>query len=283
MRLMTQPVIRAMTAADVDGAAEAMLRHEFGERRPQLAFSASHASCRAFVAEADGAIVGTGIATINGPIGWVGTVWVDPAFRRRGLGLGLTEASIDAAEASCCRTLDLVASDAGRPMYERIGFTVQSWYRILEAPGLGREAGTPDSRIRPFRPDDLAAMSALDRVATGEDRASLLAAFATPESARCLVDASGELGGFVVRPPWGGAATIAPDMDDAFAILRARRLEHAAGRRVRAGLLSDNAAGLARLAAAGWTDAWHAPRMVRGEAFDWDPTAIWGQFNFAMG
>jgi predicted N-acetyltransferase YhbS len=283
MPAMAEARIRPMTLADVGPAAEAMLLHEFGDRRHQLRFSASYASCRPFVAEADGVIVGTGVATINGPVGWIGTVWVDPAFRRRGLGLGLTQCAIDAAEAAGCRTLVLVATQAGRPMYERIGFTVESWYRIVEAPGLGPEAGSPDSRIRPFRPDDLPAMAALDRVATGEDRADLLGAFSSAASARCLVDESGKLSGFVVRPPWGGAATIAPDIDDAFAILHARRLEHAPGGRVRAGLLSDNVAGLARLAADGWTDAWYAPRLVRGEPFEWDPTSIWGQFNFAIG
>jgi hypothetical protein len=168
-------------------------------------------------------------------------------------------------------------------LYEKIGFTVQSWYRIFEAPGLGPEAGTPDPRIRPFCSQDLPAMSALDHQATGEDRAHVLEALSSPSSAWCLVERSGDVRGFMVHAPWGGAATVAPDIDDAMTILHARRLDHAAGGRVRAGLLSDNKAGLAQLAADGWTEAWHAPRLVRGEPFEWHPTSIWGQFNFAMG
>ena len=53
-------------------------------------------------------------------------------------------------------------------------------------------------------------MTALDGAATGEDRAHLLRAFATPDTARVLDHADGSLGGFVVRAPWGGGATIAP-------------------------------------------------------------------------
>ena len=87
----------------------------------------------------------------------------------------------------------------------------------------------------------------------------------------------------MVGRPRGAVATIAPHIDDAMAILYARRLDHAPGGRVRAGLLSDNEAGLARLAADGWTEAWHAPRLVRGERLEWDPCAIWGQFNHAIG
>jgi GNAT superfamily N-acetyltransferase len=271
-----------MTPADVEPAAAAILRDDFGDRRIHLAFAATHPGCRAYIAEAGGAIVGTATATINGPAAWIGTIWVDPAWRRRGLGLALTEAAIEAAESAGCRTLVLVATNAGRPMYERLGFTVESWYRILEASGLGG-AGDADPRIRPFRVEDLPAMMALDRAATGEDRGHLLSALATPESTRCLVDGQARLRGFVVRAPWGGGATIAPDVDDAMAILQARRAVAATTGRVRAGLLGENATGLARLAAAGWTEAWRAPRLVRGEPLDWDPSAIWGQFNHAMG
>jgi predicted N-acetyltransferase YhbS len=281
---MSGPVIRPMTPSDVEPVAAAILRDDWGDRRLQLAFAATHPGCRPFVAaETDGTVVGTGTATINGPVAWIGTVWVDPAVRRRGLGLALTQAAIDAAEAAGCRTLVLVATAAGRPMYERLGFTVQAWYRIVEAPRPGPEAGPPDPRIRPFRPEDLPAMAELDRAATGEDRAHLLAAFSTAASARCLVGPSGTVRGFVVRAPWGGGATIAPDLDDAMAILDARRLAAAPGGRVRAGLLADNVAGLTRMEAAGWTEAWRAPRLVRGDLMAWDPCAIWGQFNHAMG
>ena len=106
-----------------------------------------------FVAEADGEVVGTGVLSVNGSVGWIGTIWVEPAWRRRGVGMALTQATIDTAESAGCRTLLLVATEAGRPLYEKIGFEVQTWYRILEAPGLGDEPIDP--RIRPFEAADL--------------------------------------------------------------------------------------------------------------------------------
>jgi hypothetical protein len=54
-------------------------------------------------------------------------------------------------------------------------------------------------------------------------------------------------------------------------------------KRVRAGLLADNESGLERLTADGWTDAWQAPRMIRGPMPDWNPSSIWGQFDHAVG
>jgi hypothetical protein len=172
-------------------------------------------------------------------------------------------------------------TEAGRRLYERLGFTLQTWYRILEAPGLAGEE--PDARIRPFRSGDLPAIEALDAAATGEDRAHLLRAFAAPDTARVLEGEDGHLGGFVVRAPWGGGATIAPRLGDAEAILHARRVAAGGDKRVRAGLLIENIAGLERLEAAGWTESWGAPRLIRGEPLDWHPETIWGQFNHALG
>ena len=152
---------------------------------------------------------------------------------------------------------------------------------MFEAPGL--DGATLDPRIRPFESSDLAAITALDRAVTGEDRAHLHRAFAHPDSARVLVRDDGSLGGFVVRAPWGGGATIAPEIEDAEALLRARRVASGPDKLVRAGLLDENQAGRERLLGAGWTESWRAPRLVRGDAPAWRPTAIWGQFNLAHG
>ena len=126
-------------------------------------------------------------------------------------------------------------------------------------------------------------MTALDRAATGEDRAHLLRAFAHPDTARVVVHDDGTLGGFVVRAPWGGGATIAPALADAEILLHARRVASGPDKRVRAGLLAENEAGLERLLGTGWTRSWRAPRLVRGDPPAWTPTAIWGQFSLALG
>ena len=88
-----------------------------------------------FVAEADGEVVGTGVLSVNGSVGWIGTIWVEPAWRRRGVGMALTQATIDTAESAGCRTLLLVATDAGRPLYEKIGFEVQTGIASWRRPG----------------------------------------------------------------------------------------------------------------------------------------------------
>jgi GNAT superfamily N-acetyltransferase len=272
-----------MRPDDLDPAVAAIRANDWGDRRAWFEFALGSAACRTVVAEDDGgAIVGTGVATINGPVGWIGTIWVAPQHRRLGLGRALTRWTMDAAESSGCRTLVLVATDRGRPLYERLGFEVQTWYRTMEAPGLPAGSPPADGRIRPFRPDDLPAMTTLDAKATGEDRGVVITELANADGTRILDGADGP-GGFVIRAPWGGGATVAASVDDALAILHARRLASGPEKRVRCGILLDNTAGAEALEAGGWTEAWRAPRLVRGDPLDWHPEHIWGQFNHAMG
>jgi ribosomal protein S18 acetylase RimI-like enzyme len=280
-----------MTLADVEPATRAILADDWGDRRSWFEFAVGHAACRVFVAvDGDGDITGTAVATISGPVAWIGTIWVAPAARGQGLGRVLTETTIDAAEAAGCQTLVLVATELGRPLYERLGFEVQTWYRTMEAPGLAALPETPDNdadattpRVRAFRPDDLQAMAALDAAATGEDRRHLLQRLAGRDTARVVADHDDRPDGFVIRAPWGGGATVAASEADAMAILEARRLAAGPGRRVRCGILLENEHGAATLEAGGWAEAWRAPRLVRGAPLDWHPERIWGQFNHAMG
>ena len=277
--------LRPMTVADVDPLVASILADDWGDRRSWFDFALASPACRVFVAD-DGAgnAIGTAVLTIHGAVGWIGTIWVAPTARRSGIGSDLTQATIDAAGAAGCRTLLLVATDAGRPMYERLGFELQTWYRTMEAPSGPTQgaAERTDPAIRAFRAGDLPSLVTLDKAATGEDRAVDLERLATPEGTRVL-ERGGGMAGFVARAPWGGGATVAPRLEDAMAILEARRLSAAPGRRVRCGILLENRAGGDALEAAGWTEAWRAPRMIRGDDLDWRPEHIWGQFNHAMG
>jgi GNAT superfamily N-acetyltransferase len=272
-------LIRHMTSSDVDAVTSVVNAGGWGYRRDWFAFATRHEQCMPFVAEVDGAIAGTAVATANGHAGWIGTVFVAPGSRGRGIGGALTDAAIEALVDAGCGTLVLVATEEGRPMYERRGFVVETSYLILEADGTGSDA-TP---LQPFRADDLDSMLALDRAASGEDREHLVRALASAAAARTLPGDDGALRGFIVRAPWGGAATVAPRYEDGLAILEARRMAAPAGKTVRAGVLADNGEAINHLLATGWRETRRAPRLVRGDRLDWRPTWLWGQFNFAMG
>jgi predicted N-acetyltransferase YhbS len=281
--------IRPMTRADVGPAADMIVAGGWGDRRPFFAFAVGHEACRPIVAELAGRVIATGVGTVNGRSGWVGTVFVEPERRGRGLGRAVTERVIDDLDAAGCRTLVLTASTEGRPLYERMAFETTAEYVIVEAVGGDptedaelRPPTPPRTGVRRFEPADLPAILALDRAASGEDRAHLVAALANPATTRCAVT-DGEIRGFRLRPPWGGGALVAPEPDAAIALLEDRRAGVPAGHRVRAGLTARNASGIERLVRLGWTDTFRIPRMELGEPLAWEPAAIWGQFSFALG
>jgi GNAT superfamily N-acetyltransferase len=270
-----------MRAEDVEAATELILGNEWGVRREWLEFATTQPACCPVVAEAGGAIVGTGVGTANGPVGWIGTIFIAPDRRGRGLGQAITQEIIDRLVTAGCRSLALVATTEGRRLYERMGFDVQTRYHVLEAIGLPPSDATDG--VRPFETDDLPAIERLDREGTGEDRSHAIRRFASAETTRVAIADDGELEGYVLRAPWGGGATIARHADAALRILAARRRAAGPGGRVRLGLLDENAEGLARLVDAGLRLTWSAPRMLRGEPPAWRPGWIWGQFNHAMG
>lgn len=276
--------IRALTDADVDAAADVILRGGWGDRGRFFEWALGQPGCRPIVAvDAGGTVVGTGVGSIHGPVGWVGTIFVDEAWRGRGLGAALTRRVTDDLEAAGCRSLVLIATDLGRPVYERQGFIVQTRYHQLRTVAGGAVALADARRHRPYRAADLQAIVALDRVATGEDRSAVLASFAAPERCRVAIDATGAVTGFAVHATWGGWAVIAPDPTDALRLLAWRRASARPDAMVVAGLPSENVIGRTRLAGLGWSDAVQPVRMIRGDPVDWQPTSLWGQFGGAIG
>ncbi|MGW2397184.1 N-acetyltransferase family protein [Kitasatospora sp. NPDC001664] len=99
----------------------------------------------AFVSEAgDGALAACAIGLLyrayDGPIytgglwGRVHSVITDPAHRRQGHGEAVTRALITALQEAGCASVELNATAAGLPLYEKLGFTPAAHYLTLRQP-----------------------------------------------------------------------------------------------------------------------------------------------------
>ncbi|HEY3165374.1 MAG TPA: GNAT family N-acetyltransferase [Candidatus Limnocylindrales bacterium] len=276
-------VIRPMTPDDAAQAADLLRRHDFGERLDFFAWALGRPSIRVLVLEDATGIVGTGVASAHGTVGWVGVIFVMPGRRGSGLGRRMTRAVLDELEARDCRTQVLIASPMGRPIYEREGFTVLDRQVRFAIDGLPPDDGPLDPSVRGFQLEDRAAIETLDRHATGEDRRAVLGDLVTPESTLVALGPDGSVAGYLARAPWRGGALIAPDPADALRLLEHRRRSTGPGHKAGAGVLASNEAGRAALRAAGWEEDLGGMRMIRGEPLVWHPNAIFGQFNGALG
>jgi predicted N-acetyltransferase YhbS len=219
------------------------------------------------VAEKDGVIVGTGASVGFGPTGWIGGIAVAPEARGSGLGRTLTEAAIDALGPR--ETFLLLASAAGRPIYEKLGFEAESSYRSFWTPP---DAVPIPGDTRLLTAADRDAVLALDADATGEQRTlavdvGLIGGIATPD-----------LSAVALRPPWPARPILARD-PTAGAALLAAVLEPG----MRLAVPERNAPALAALLAHGCAEGPSVLRMRRGAPVAWRPDELWGVFSLFFG
>jgi GNAT superfamily N-acetyltransferase len=123
-----------------------------------------------FAAVKGGRLVGTTTTTTYGnELAWIGMVLVDPKERRQGIATRLLNVALDYLNGKAA-TVKLDATGQGQPVYQRLGFEVES---LLE-----RWSGTPNARnVRSsnvWDEDGIHDVLALDRLAFATDRSKLL-------------------------------------------------------------------------------------------------------------
>ena len=169
---------------------------------------------------------GTALWVPYGPrVASVCMVMVDPSVRRRGLGRRLMDRVLaDTAG----RSLRLVATPSGQPLYQALGFEESGRVHKLEgAPSLA--ALGPRNGVVLARESDMPAILALDAAAYGADRGRLLAALMDAGDAMILRDPF--VTGYAVRRPFGPGVVIGPVVAPSLAA--AKRLIAAQAAKVR--------------------------------------------------
>jgi len=272
--------IRPMTASDVEASAAAVLAGGWGDRSKMLRFAVGAGDWQPYVAvgAGTGAIVGTGLAARQGPVGWVGLIWTAPEARGQGIGSAVTRRVVEDLRGRGCLSIALIASTLGRPVYERLGFRSIGREPMLRAGAGGLAEPGDNAPVRRFSASDLDAAAALDREATGEDRRLLLSAapsgfVAETAGAACAGSCCGRRSG-------NGRGTVARDIGTALALHRAAG---PCGLDERLGFTARNGAGLAAMLADGWEDDGGGTRMILGPEPDWRPEMCFGDSAFATG
>jgi predicted N-acetyltransferase YhbS len=283
-----------MRAADLDAAWRAILDGGWGDRRTSLQFFLRLAPAEVFVAETDaGAIVGTATAVAYGQTGWIGLVFVAPAWRGRGLGRVLTEAAQHHLQTLGCQSLLLAATPLGLPIYTRLGFAEAGGYTVLTGHVSGPPAAptgghlhdsvTVASSVRSLTPDDLSAVAGVDRAATGEERRATLEAYVAEGAHGWVIGSPEGIRGFALRTPGGFGPVVASAPEDAQQLLTALLSESEPSRSISLIVPTENLAARAYLQSRGLEEQRHLPRMLLGQPVDWQPQALWAIISFALG
>ena len=247
-----------------------------------LEFPHDSPSGQVLVATQGREVVGGAAVAGFGATGWIGALGVMATARRHGTGTALTEAASAWLREHGARTVLLYATEAGRPVYRRLGFVddgeAHAWRDV--APPAG---GRGPEGVRPLERGDDAAVRALDAEATGEDRGPVFDALGPLDRhAGFALERNGGLAGSALRSPWGlGPSVIASNADAGLALLSALR-------RLRGGPLTvsvpdANAEASRALRAWGLRPINQATRMRLGPAPAYEPGRVFGMFNLFWG
>ena len=222
-------------------------------------------------------IVGGACCASFGDTGWIGALGVLPRARGRGAGTALTEACVAWLRDRGATTVLLHATDAGRPVYERLGFEAEGRSRAWRG---GPQHTLKPAGLRPLRAEDRAALRALDQAVTGERRDPVLEAISPLTG--LAADGDGGLRGYLLASPWGaGPAVVASDERAGLDLLSAAR-----GATQGPAILTlpdDNTAGVAALEGWGFRAVNHAERMRLGPEVPWRPDGLFGMYNLFWG
>jgi GNAT superfamily N-acetyltransferase len=193
-RIDDLPAIAAQREAAGWGVHEWALRAVIGS---------PHARC-VVVEDGDGAIIGVGSGAAYPPIGFVGNMLVAESHRRRGIGSHVLRTVVEYLRRAGATRVELFATAAGRPLYERHGFTPSGPSAMAALP---RGAGVADTSVQVTEatPGDLAEVAAYDTPRFGGDRSWLLAILAREPGHPLLVARRGDS---VVGHAW-----LRPDAD----------------------------------------------------------------------
>lgn len=180
--------LRLRTADEHDLPAISTLRESVGWTAHEWALRAvldpSDARCL-LVVDGD-QVVGVGSGISYSPLGFVGNMVVAEGHRRRGIGAAILESVIEFLqdERGCAR-LELFATESGRPLYARYGFTLTDPSAMASVPRSTALAVDPAIELEEAREAD--ALAEYDAPRFGGDRRRLLAMMAADPDRPLLV------------------------------------------------------------------------------------------------
>lgn len=203
-------VVTDFTADHLDGAVALSRAASWPHRREDWAMVLGLG--RGFVVLDGDRVVATTLLTSHGAARAVNMVIVDEALRGKGIGRRLMDLALAAAGEHDCR---LCATAEGLPLYRKLGFVEIG--RVFQHGGPAPAVAAP-AGVEAASADDLAAIVALDREATGMDRSAMFAEIAAVGTFAVLRDGGRGRAFSVIRPFGRGEVigpVVAPTLDEA--------------------------------------------------------------------
>ena len=240
---------------------------------PSIQFYCGSDFCFPLKATLDGNIVGIGAAIFHADTAWLAHIIVHKEHRNRGIGTFVTRSLIELVHQTPCRTLQLVATALGEPVYSKLGFEVDAQYIFFDDGGT-LPAFEPPPEIKSFQKPYEEAVFQLDRTVSGEDRKKLLKDHL--DGSKVVVDGNVLTGFFM--PTLGEGLIEATTVEAGLALMRLR-----AASNKKFCIPANNEAGVSLLTQNGFKEIRKASRMILGKKVAWHGHKIYGRIGGNLG
>lgn len=267
-RRASERILRRMTPDDIPAALALAERvgwqHEAADWERLLHWSPE--GCFVLDEPETGVVATVSTTPYGTALGWIGMLIVAPERQRQGLGRQLARAALDHLMARGTERILLDSSEAGRALYQRLGFRevckIERWE--------GRASTYLGPRARRMRPEDRSAVFALDRTLFGLDRQHILSRLLDEYPDLAWVDyEDNALAGYLLGHRRRGHVYLGPWMS--LTVLAAERLlrvafEQLQGQTVVLNIPDNNGRSLILASNHNLRRVQHCTRMIYGDA-----------------
>lgn len=155
------------TADDIEGLTR-LQPPDWGDIRPLHSYYVRSAHCNPFKIEEAGEMIGVGTTLLHKDTAWLAHIIVHEKHRKRGLGNFITSFLLKELEPQKFRSVNLLATPLGEPVYRKLGFRDNGNYTFFKKEGVL----SSESNERIIQVNDVLwpQVKTMDAYITGEDR-----------------------------------------------------------------------------------------------------------------
>jgi len=222
-------------------------------------------------------IIGIGARIWHRNTSWLAHIIVHKDFRNQGVGTLIVKDLMESrgwVKNSENHTVSLIATDLGFPVYQSMGFEIQTEYLFYSCQPSKNQGQPKSKNIIPFNHTMLSSALKLDKETSGEDRGDILKD-KLPGSLIYLHE--NEVLGFIV-PDLGEGLVVAKDGRAGIELLNLK-----IGTTERIVLPRENITGREFLIENGFREIMTAKRMVYGLPFEWKPENLFSRIGGYLG
>jgi GNAT superfamily N-acetyltransferase len=240
---------------------------------PFFSFYLNSGYCDPIKVETDGKIIGVGTDIKHKRTAWIAHVIVHPEYRCRGIGTLITNTLVDKLKVQGFKTIFLIATNLGEPVYRKAGFVKETEYLFFKGGKYVRDT-KQSGLIIPYNQKYHRTVLALDKMVSGENREVLLKIHLSDS----LLHKKGNIINGFYLPSLGEGLIVA---DNPEAGIELMKVKYAADSK--AILPVENIAGINFLLKSSFQEYSKGTRMRLGKKIPWHPEMLYSRIGGNLG